>query len=245
MKKILSLALICAICLSLSATTFAVDSYTFDAPTQANFGKATSTDELNPILIDPSVQTNKDAALVPPLFGSPTAAQPNSGEAFNPATSGSTDSEYSLPPANDIGNSDNIGNFTLPDSLFYDDGSLGALKIPSLNLSLKVYENESLESLAKGVGHFKTTSCWEGNIGLAGHNRGVNSNFRKIHTLKNGDFITYTTKLGTRTYKVTFVGQIAATDFSYLTRTNDNRITLITCVNDTPSLRWCIQAREV
>ena len=34
--------------------------------------------------------------------------------------------------------------FTLPDGLYYSDGSLGRLKIPSLGLSVKVYEDESL-----------------------------------------------------------------------------------------------------
>ena len=86
--------------------------------------------------------------------------------------------------------------FTLPDGLYYTDGSIGRLKIPVLGLSVKVYENESLENLAKGAGHFKSTSCWDGNVGLAGHNRGVANHFGKIHTLENGDKITYTTKLG-------------------------------------------------
>ena len=77
---------------------------------------------------------------------------------------------------------------------YYTDGSIGRLKIPVLGLSVKVYENESLENLAKGAGHFKSTSCWDGNVGLAGHNRGVANHFGKIHTLENGDKITYTTK---------------------------------------------------
>ena len=36
--------------------------------------------------------------------------------------------------------------FTLPDGMFYSDGSLGRLKIPKLDLNVKVYEDESLES---------------------------------------------------------------------------------------------------
>ena len=135
--------------------------------------------------------------------------------------------------------------FTLPDGLYYTDGSIGRLKIPVLGLSVKVYENESLENLAKGAGHFKSTSCWDGNVGLAGHNRGVANHFGKIHTLENGDKITYTTKLGTRTYEVFFVGQIEETDFSRLGRTSENMITLITCVRNVPEMRWCVQAREI
>ena len=131
------------------------------------------------------------------------------------------------------------------DGLFYEDGSLGRLKIPSLGLSVKVYEDESLESLAKGAGHFKSTSCWDGNVGLAGHNRGVANHFGQIHTLEDGDKITYTTKLGTRTYEVFYVGQIEETDFSRLGRSSENMITLITCVRNVPEMRWCVQAREI
>ncbi len=135
--------------------------------------------------------------------------------------------------------------FTLPDNLYYSDGSIGQLKIPSIGVNVKVYETESLENLAKGAGHFKSTSCWDGNVGIAGHNRGVTNHFGKIHTLKAGDQITYTTQLGTRTYEVFFVGQIEETDFSRLERTNDNLITLVTCVQDVRNMRWCVQAREV
>lgn len=108
-----------------------------------------------------------------------------------------------------------------------------------------MYEDESLESLAKGAGHFKSTSCWDGNVGLAGHNRGVANHFGKIHTLEDGDKITYTTKLGTRTYEVFYVGQIEETDFSRLGRSSENMITLITCVRNVPEMRWCVQAREI
>ena len=114
-----------------------------------------------------------------------------------------------------------------------------------MNVSGKVYEEESLENMKKGVGHFKSTSCWDGNVGLAAHNRGIAVTFGQIHTLNAGDKIVYTTKLGTRTYEVYFVGQVQETDMSKLQRTNENIVTLITCVNDVPELRWCVQAREV
>lgn len=134
--------------------------------------------------------------------------------------------------------------FTLPDGLYYSDNSIGRLEIPEINLSVKVYETESLESLAKGAGHFKSTSCWEGNVGICGHNRGVTNHFGKIHTLDAGDRIEYTTQLGTRVYNVVSVNKVDETDFSLLQRTSDNRITLVTCVNDQPSKRWCVQAVE-
>ena len=203
-----------------------------------------------------NIDRSKNTAVIAPPFGSPQSYLPGAGTVLIPQTSTSTGSTISgetiyLPPAayddstpsQDTSQSSN--KFTLPDGLFYNDGSLGTLKIPALGLSVTVYEDESLESLAKGAGHFKSTSCWAGNVGIAAHNRGVANHFGQIHTLEKGDRITYTTKLGTRTYEVFFVGQIEETDFSRLGRSDENLITLITCVRNVPELRWCVQAREV
>jgi len=150
-----------------------------------------------------------------------------------------------FPPPADISSDSNLNRFTLPDGLFCEDGSIGTLSIPKLNVTVIVYEEENLDNLAKGAGHFKSTSCWEGNVGFAAHNRGQVGYFGQIHTLLNGDKIVYTTKLGTRTYEVYFVGQINETDYSKLGRTDENIVTLITCVNDRPELRWCVQAKEI
>lgn len=152
------------------------------------------------------------------------------------------DSPFASETISQIDTSYSVNKFTLPDGLYYDDGSIGTLSIPKFNLSVKVYEEESLENLKKGVGHFKSTSCWDGNVGFAGHNRGVTNNFGQIHTLTAGDKIIYTTKMGTRTYEVYYVGKINETDSSRIERTNENIVTLITCVNDVPELRWCVQA---
>lgn len=203
-----------------------------------------------------NIDRSKNTAVIAPPFGSPQSYLPGAGTVLIPQTSTSTGSTISgettylppaayddSPPSQDTSLSSN--KFTLPDGLLYEDGSLGRLKIPSLGLSVKVYEDESLESLAKGVGHFKSTSCWDGNVGIAGHNRGVANHFGQIHTLEKGDWITYTTKLGTRAYEVFFVGQIKETDFSRLGRSSENMLTLITCVRDVPEMRWCVQAREL
>ena len=48
-----------------------------------------------------------------------------------------------------------------------------------------------------------------------------------------------------RTYEVTFVGTIGSTDYSYLNEMGDNRITMITCIANQPSLRLCVQAVEI
>ena len=66
-------------------------------------------------------------------------------------------------------------------------GSVSYTHLDVYKRQVKVYEDESLESLAKGAGHFKFTSYWDGNVGLAGHNRGIAYHFGQIHTLESGD----------------------------------------------------------
>ena len=211
-----------------------------------------------------NIDRSKNSAVTPPQFGSPAADTPNisvmiiddginygipaatnnSGTSYYPESTANVD----MPVPNvSYSSNDSVysNNFTLPDGLFYADGSIGTLSIPKINVTGKVYEDESLENLSKGIGHFKFTSCWDGNVGLAGHNRGIAVTFGQIHTLTAGDKIIYTTKLGTRTYEVFYVGQINEADLSRLNRTNENIVTLITCVNDIPELRWCVQAIEV
>ena len=128
--------------------------------------------------------------------------------------------------------------------LYYSNGSLGTLKIPSIGLSVQVMQGTDSAALAKGAGHFENTSIWDGNIAIAGHNRGVNNHFGKIHTLEAGDTITLTTKLGTRTYSVVSVEKVGINDSSGTAATTDNRITLYTCVMNQPDYRWCVTALQ-
>lgn len=130
-------------------------------------------------------------------------------------------------------------------SMYYSGGYLGTLKIPELNLSVKIYEGTTNAVLKKGAGHFKDTSIWNGNVCLAAHNRGTNDYFGEIHNLNYGDTIKLTTKKGTRTYRVFNVEKISVNDTSNLQGTGDNIITLITCVkNQADKYRWCVQGYE-
>lgn len=236
--------------------------YQIDAPEGGMYAPPTTVDQV--IVVggvateSSNVDRSKNSAVLAPPFGSSESYLPGSGTVLLPQYSTDSGSDvlgggivFYPPTGGDIDGTSNITtsnsptHFTLPDGLYYSDGSLGTLKIPALDLKVKVYENESLESLAKGAGHFKSTSCWDGNVGLAGHNRGVSNHFGRIHTLKDGERITYTTKLGARTYEVFYVGQIKETDFSRLGRSSENMITLITCVRNVPEMRWCVQAREI
>lgn len=135
--------------------------------------------------------------------------------------------------------------YTGIDGMERKDGSIGTLKIPSLNINMKVWEGETRASMAKGLGHYSSTSGWDGNIGICGHNRGAKYNIGSIRNLEIGDNITYSTVYGTRTYAVILVRTISDSDWSYLQATADNRITITTCLANQPSKRVCVQAVEV
>ncbi|MDL2232056.1 class D sortase [Ruminococcaceae bacterium OttesenSCG-928-L11] len=143
-----------------------------------------------------------------------------------------------------VGSSD----YTLPEQAQLADGSIGQLSIPKLGLTVGVFESDSeMEAMTKGIAHFKTTSAWSGNIGLCSHNINfdlTDGYFKQLHTLSEGDNITYKTALGERTYTVSTVAEIPASDWSYLGRTDDNRITMITCISGKPDARLVVQAAE-
>ena len=135
--------------------------------------------------------------------------------------------------------------YTSADGMAYKDGSIGTIKIPSLKINMKVWEGETSTSMSKGLGHYSSTSAWDGNVGACGHNRGTKYAIGAIKDLKQGDTITYTTIYGTRTYAVETVKIISNTDWSYLQATADNRLTLTTCLADHPESRVVVQAVEV
>ena len=131
------------------------------------------------------------------------------------------------------------------EDMHYSGGYIAKLSIPDLNLSVKVYEGTTSSVLSKGVGHFKDTSIWDGNVCLASHNRGTGAYFEDIHELDLGATVKLTTKLGTRKYEVYSIEKISVDDISDLQNTSDNIITLITCVkNEADYYRWCVKARE-
>ena len=85
-----------------------------------------------------------------------------------------------------------------------------------------------------------------GNVALAGHNRGYRCNFfQEIKNLKNGDILIYSTEKGQRKYKVSLNKVIKETDWTYIQNTKDNRLTLITCEMNKKEYRRCVQAVEI
>ena len=69
--------------------------------------------------------------------------------------------------------------------------------------------------------------------------------FENIKELKPGDKIIYYTDKGKREYKVVLNKIIQQTDWTYIEDTSDNRVTLITCVENMNEYRRCVQAVEI
>ena len=119
------------------------------------------------------------------------------------------------------------------------------LEIPSINLKANIKNGTDAETLNKYIGHFVETQVEEGNIGLAAHNRGYEVNyFARLKELKDGDEIIYQYKNMKKIYEATKCKIIKDTDWEVLENTEDNMLTLITCVENEPEYRRCVQAEE-
>lgn len=268
MRKLLTLC--SALCLmALFCVPASALEYTIDAPSGLEYANATS---VEPVLTaDRGERSNTDLSkknpVVAPAFGSNSSYLPGSGEPLYPflGVTGAVQQTAgnvpviplpnaliapSLPLADNVSivaepSAPTFGYTEVTGDMYYSGNYLGRIKIPSLNVNQKVYQGTDSTALAKGAGHFEDTSIWDGNVCIAGHNRGTHGIFGDIHTLKAGDSITFTTKAGTRTYSVTSVSKVKETDTSMLGRTVENQITLLTCVRNQSAYRWCVQAVEV
>ena len=120
------------------------------------------------------------------------------------------------------------------------------LEIPSINLKAQIAEGTTKEVMDEYIGHFEETSKDTGNIGLAAHNRGYNVNyFQDLKKLKEGDEIIYKYNGKQIKYTVKTLKIIKDTDWTLLENSEKNKITLITCVENQPEYRRCVQAEEI
>ena len=244
MKRIITIVLAAVMAAALAVPAMAAD-YIFDAKDTTSYYKSTDYTDIYAVEYNYggiNVIDFENRVELPGLFTPELGAMPTDGIVYGLTGSGT---EYipSYTPAPDF--TFTTTAFTPTRDLVRADGSIGTLEIPSLKISMKAYDGTGADSMAKGVGHFTESSGWDGNICLSGHNRGAKYVIGSIKDLKLGDTIKYTTTLGTRTYSVSFVGTISATDWSYISQTSDNRITLVTCLADQPSLRVIVQGIAV
>lgn len=120
------------------------------------------------------------------------------------------------------------------------------IEIPAISLKAEIAEGTSKEIMDTYVGHFEETQKWIGNVGLAAHNRGYKNNyFANLKKLKEGDEIIYCYNNNIRKYVVKKQIIITDTDWTYLENTEENKLTLITCVENEPNYRRCVQANLI
>ena len=153
MKKYLTTLL--AACCMLAAFSMPASAleYHFDGPDAGLFGRPTSDDTIYVTMDKPaSTDRSKNAAYIPPAFGSPTSYTLNAGELLTTnLVSGSetgtvrgTGGVTILPPAASGSSNGSTGSYTpgkyttVTEDLYYRDGFLGTLNIPAIGLSVRV-----------------------------------------------------------------------------------------------------------
>ena len=138
-----------------------------------------------------------------------------------------------------------IGVEILNTKSLQNENNIWQIKIPKIELSAGISNGTDKETLNKYVGHFIETPIEEGNVALAGHNRGYDVNyFSRLKELREGDEIIYIHNEINRIYEVTKNKIIKDTDIDVLENTEENILTLITCVENEPNYRRCVQAEE-
>lgn len=153
---------------------------------------------------------------------------------------------------NDVSNLNNNSN---EEKIIDLDNTLGKndikqngwyLIIPRIFLEAEISEGTTTEVMNKYVGHFTESPKTDGNICLAAHNRGYPVNyFQNLKLLKKDDVIKYKYKEYEKEYSVTNNYIIRDTDWNCLEDTEENSITLITCIENEPDFRRCIRGIEI
>ena len=125
------------------------------------------------------------------------------------------------------------------------DEIIGILHIEKIGLNAHIKEGSTSDILNEYIGHIEETALYDGNVGLAAHNRGnTYSYFARLNELENGDKIIYQTRYGNKEYTVIDKKVILETDWEMLKDTEDNRLTMITCIKNKANQRLCVQAVE-
>ena len=147
-----------------------------------------------------------------------------------------------------IGDNDNLIDTDVEndDYEINDNDVIGKLTIPDILLkNAPIKEGTELSILSEAIGHFKSTSIYSGNVGLASHNSGGKGDyFKNLKNIKIGSEIYYQSQYGVKRYIVVNKDIIEETDFTYLEDSDENKITLITCVAGQREKRLCVQAIE-
>jgi sortase A len=272
MKRIKIIIIVLAVFIHATSQVSAYN-YTFSsgADSSAVFDKPTTlNDDFTVTNPNENMRNNKDMAYTPPPYGtfsgnidtdflspyhtpeypSTVHSTPSISITYSDYTS-SHNSTTTPAPNTQVSNGEILPSTSLITEeirilpLYYDDGSIGVLEFPDFSRTIKVYEGETLDNMRLGAGHASSTSSWDGNCAIFGHNRGVTNNFNFLKDMNVGDKVIYSTKYGVRYYEVVSKVQIADNDMSPLTWSNDNLLSLVTCVENVENMRIFVMCREI
>jgi LPXTG-site transpeptidase (sortase) family protein len=120
------------------------------------------------------------------------------------------------------------------------------LKIPKIDVCGIIEEGTDEEIINNSIGHFSSTPYLDGNVGLIAGCYGYKENyFANLDQLEEGDVLLYQYGDEHREYKVVSNAIIDQKDWSSLSSTEENKLTLITGVINESTKRRCIQAEEI
>jgi len=102
------------------------------------------------------------------------------------------------------------------------------LRVPSIDLTVPVFEGTAELNLSRGVGRIEGTAAVgeAGNLGIAGHRDGF---FRGLKDVEVGDVIEVQTLDETLSYRIADLRIVDPTDIDVLDETSEPTLTLVTC----------------
>lgn len=198
-QKLVCMALTATATASLSICAFAAD-YTFDTAADTDYYPSTSYEDTYGTAYHFGSKNLVDYQIPELPYGVLSTTQtgvmeklrlPGLQQTVGGSASGiyGVDSGVGIPAVTPVISSYQEPAYTSAKDMERKDGSIGTLKIPSLDINMKVWEGETKESMKKGLGHYSSTSAWDGNIGVCGHNRGAKYTIGSIKDLEIGDTI--------------------------------------------------------
>ncbi len=109
------------------------------------------------------------------------------------------------------------------------------IAIPKINLIAPISEGSDIVTLRNNVGHITGTGLSKGNISLAGHTNTANYKngifyFDRINELDVADMVYYRINNQDYIFKVENKKVVSENDLSVLGESEENKLTLITCI---------------
>lgn len=173
-QKLVCMALTATATASLSICAFAAD-YTFDTAADTDYYPSTSYEDTYGTAYHYGSKNLVDYQIPELPYGVLSTTQtgvmeklrlPGLQQTVGGSATGiyGVDSGVGIPAVTPVIPSYQEPAYTSAKDMERKDSSIGTLKIPSLDINMKVLEGETNESMKKGLGHYSSTSAWDGNM---------------------------------------------------------------------------------